>query len=210
DDQLAADKAYQTRSAEHSEEAIARRLLPNLAMSDSMVRKMRVTKQIVPKYPRSSANSRTPNGIVDVLFTVDENGVTRDHVIHYSSSKAIEKAAVNALRQWRYEPTLVQGKPVDVNGVKQRFIFQLEGTTFDQSKIDKAAAEMREKAINGNDTDKLVFAFFIESINSQTHTVMDENPNAWYTDAANSGNAIATYFLGRNLLYGDMCSADST
>ncbi len=54
------------------------------------------------------------------------------------------------------------------------------------------------------------FAYLLEAVPSfaKEYKLVD-NPNQWYTSAATEGNFSASYFLGRNILYGNMCTADS-
>jgi len=50
-------------------------------------------------------------GIVIVEFTVDVDGTVADARI-LRGIPLLEKAALDCVRQWRYEPTLVNGRPV--------------------------------------------------------------------------------------------------
>ncbi|HWZ48822.1 MAG TPA: tetratricopeptide repeat protein, partial [Herbaspirillum sp.] len=83
---------------------------------------------------------------------------------------------------------------------------------FDEGKIKKLMAEMREKAVSGNPSAKYTYAYFLGALPSFTHYTpiadSNENPNKWYLAAANSGSAISSFSLGRNILNGDMCTAD--
>jgi hypothetical protein len=104
----------------------------------------------------------------------------------------------------------VNGKPVDVNGVKMRFKFSMAGTTYREKKITEYINQEREKAAAGTSKDKLTFAYLLETIPSfASDYKLVDNPNEWYTNAANQGSYTASYFLGRNILYGNMCTADS-
>ena len=54
------------------------------------------------------------------------------------------------------------------------------------------------------------FAYVLETIPSRVPNFeLKDNPNEWYISAANQGSSAASYFLGRNILYGDMCTQDT-
>ncbi|QSX40799.1 energy transducer TonB [Shewanella cyperi] len=68
--------------------------------------------QIAPKFPVSVAR-RGKSGWVNISFTIAENGKVRDpKIIDSSGVKAIEEASLLALKDWRYAPKFVDGKPV--------------------------------------------------------------------------------------------------
>jgi protein TonB len=63
---------------------------------------------------------------VTVQFTVDGNGDTRDiRVIEATPPGVFDRAAINAVKHWRYAPPVVNGAPVDVPGVKTLIRFEL-------------------------------------------------------------------------------------
>ena len=79
-----------------------------------------------PAYPARAA-SRGTEGWVDVQFTVAADGSTRDVAVTGSSPAGIfERSVLDAIRDWRYEPRVVAGKPVDQR-VKLRVRFALGG-----------------------------------------------------------------------------------
>jgi TPR repeat protein len=150
------------------------------------------------------------SGFVDAIYTIDKNGITRDHVVAHASSKEFARAALAALRQFQYEPMTINDKPVDVNGIKNRFTFEMSTTQYDKKKLAKIVDEKRAQAKTGSSSDKLGFAYFLESIPSFVEDFqITDNPNEWYVSAATQGSGAASYFLGRNILYGDMCTQDN-
>lgn len=54
------------------------------------------------------------NGVVEVSFTVMPDGTTRDITVTKSLEKSLDAAAVDAVRQWSFEPGAYEGKPVPV------------------------------------------------------------------------------------------------
>ena len=78
-----------------------------------------------PRYP-AAARARRSQGFVEVEFTVTEEGDTEDiSVLRAEPTGVFERAAERAVRRWRFEPHVVDGKPSAVRA-RQRFDFQLE------------------------------------------------------------------------------------
>ena len=77
-----------------------------------------------PKYPASAARAgRTGWAILE--FVVDENGITRNIGIVESSSNAFEKNSIEAVANFRYAPSVKDGKIVPTEGVRIRMEYQL-------------------------------------------------------------------------------------
>lgn len=204
-----AETNYQNLLTEFSDEAINKALTPEFSNAVPLTKRMRVSKKAVPTYPKSML-SNGMTGWVDMIYTVDKDGTTRDHFVYYSSHKAFTKASINAVRMWRYEPMLINGNPVAVNGIKARLKFDFEALEYDKEVIDKLVLEKQQKATTGDAKDKFDFAYYLEALPSFISTYTpSENPNKWYMDAANAGSSAASFFLGQNILYGNMCSADT-
>lgn len=55
---------------------------------------------------------RKAPGQVYVIFVVDERGMVQNPKVQRSSDPIFERAAINAVRQWKFEPGKRQGKPV--------------------------------------------------------------------------------------------------
>jgi protein TonB len=59
----------------------------------------------------AAARKQTP-GSVTVLFVVDQRGRVENPVVQKSSDPALEKAALGAVKQWKFEPGKRNGEPV--------------------------------------------------------------------------------------------------
>jgi len=76
------------------------------------VLKSKLIKQVTPKYPEAAKRQRI-SGMVILIVTVNEEGnvtnirVTRGHDL-------LADAAIEAVKQWEYSPTLFEGKPIPV------------------------------------------------------------------------------------------------
>jgi TonB family protein len=71
-----------------------------------------VIKRVQPKYPQAALASHT-GGAVQIEATVNKDGnVTNLKVL--SGDPILAKAAVDAVRQWRYKPYYLDGEPVEI------------------------------------------------------------------------------------------------
>jgi TonB family protein len=76
------------------------------------IREPRKTKHVVPVYPQGAREARI-QGSVLLDATIDPKGRITDIRI-LKSVPELEPAAVEAVEQWEYTPTLVDGRPVSV------------------------------------------------------------------------------------------------
>ena len=68
---------------------------------------------VAPKYPRS-ARRRNVTGSVDVSFVVGHSGIVSDVLVTNSTPGSVfNQAAIDAVSQWRFEPTIENGQPVE-------------------------------------------------------------------------------------------------
>lgn len=86
---------------------------------------MRRVRVVAPTYPQRALDKGI-EGWVDIEFTVAADGSTRDAVVKAAEpAGTFDRAAVNAVERWRYEPRLVNGAAVDTR-VSARLRFQLK------------------------------------------------------------------------------------
>jgi TonB family protein len=83
----------------------------NLAISQGVTETTLIHK-VLPVYP-SQARTRRLGGAVVLQATIAEDGSTRDLKV-ISGPTLLAEAATEAVRQWRYRPSLLNGKPVAV------------------------------------------------------------------------------------------------
>ncbi|MEI7836450.1 MAG: energy transducer TonB [Planctomycetota bacterium] len=79
-------------------------------MSD-IDQKPRVVFQASPVYP-AEMRGRKVEGVVSVLFVVDETGKVARQRVDKSNNEAFEKPALDAVKQWKFEPAVKGGKRV--------------------------------------------------------------------------------------------------
>jgi len=82
--------------------------------------------RIQPDYP-IQARQKGIEGWVDVQFTVGADGSVRNPIVLDAQPKAIfDRAAVQAVKGWKYNPRIEDGRPVERRDLRVRVRFQLE------------------------------------------------------------------------------------
>ena len=77
--------------------------------------------QVIPVYPQI-AKIAGVSGTVQLLGTISKDGTIRNLQV-ISGNPLLVPAAVDAVRQWIYRPTLLSGEPVEVIApIEVRFI----------------------------------------------------------------------------------------
>jgi TonB family protein len=99
------------------------------ARSDSLeyvpISSLKRTNYVAPRYPRS-AQRRNITGWVDVSFTVNRGGNVIDvGILDSTPGDVFNDAATEAVTQWRFEPLIEDGAPVE-KMVAVRLMFSLE------------------------------------------------------------------------------------
>lgn len=76
-------------------------------------------------YPRR-ALQRGIEGYVVVEFTVTRQGTVRDPVVVQAEPEGIfEQSALDAVMKFKYKPRVIDGEPVEVEGVQNRMTFEM-------------------------------------------------------------------------------------
>jgi protein TonB len=97
-----------------------------LALGGGVDRDATPQVRIQPDYPVQARQKRI-EGWVDVEFTVGVDGSVRDPVVLGSQPKTIfDRAALQAIKGWKYSPRIEDGKPVERRGLRVRIRFTLE------------------------------------------------------------------------------------
>ena len=82
--------------------------------------------RIQPDYP-IQARQKGIEGWVDVKFNVGADGSVRNPVVVNAKPKQIfDRAALQAVKGWKYNPKIEDGRAVERKGLKVRIRFQLE------------------------------------------------------------------------------------
>ena len=81
--------------------------------------------RVTPQYPLR-ASERGIEGWVEVEFTISKLGTVKDpRVINSHPSSIFDRAALKAIRKWKYNPKIEDGEPVERPGIKVRLKFDL-------------------------------------------------------------------------------------
>lgn len=82
---------------------------------------------VTPQYPTRAA-SRGIEGWCQVTFTVTETGGVRDvSVVDAEPAGIFDSSSIRAAERFKFQPRVVDGKPVEVPNVQYVFRYQLEG-----------------------------------------------------------------------------------
>lgn len=76
------------------------------------VMEARLTRRVQPEYPRIAEVTHL-SGTVQLHAIIGTNGTVRGLEV-LSGNQILAQAALEAVRQWRYEPTRLNGQPVEV------------------------------------------------------------------------------------------------
>jgi protein TonB len=69
----------------------------------------RAVYQVSPNYP-ADLRGKKIEGLVTLIFTVDADGKIQDPRVEKSNHPSFERPALEALRKWKFEPALRNGK----------------------------------------------------------------------------------------------------
>jgi TonB family protein len=79
------------------------------------VQAARLINRVQPRYPEIARNERI-SGVVKLHVIIGKDGSVRSLRVQ-SGICSLAMAAMEAVRQWRYQPTLLNGEPVEVDTV---------------------------------------------------------------------------------------------
>lgn len=82
--------------------------------------------KVAPIYPRR-AQTRGISGYCIVEYTVTTSGAIRDpRAVDCQPAGVFDKASVKAATKFKYKPRVVDGEPIEVAGVQNKFTYELE------------------------------------------------------------------------------------
>ncbi len=105
-------------------------------------RKARVIYHVEPRYP-DGARAKGIVGKVVLRFTVNHEGHTEAIQVKQSLDPSLDQAAIEAVREWRFEPAMKNGQVVSMS-MEAEVNFNLYQ---DPKKEDREAQERREKEL---------------------------------------------------------------
>lgn len=82
--------------------------------------------RVEPIYPQR-ASQRGIEGWVELEFTITSAGTVKNPIVTaFEPSSVFNRAALKAIRKWKYNPKVEDGKAVERGGVTVRLTFQLD------------------------------------------------------------------------------------
>jgi len=82
--------------------------------------------KVAPIYPRR-AQTRGITGYCIVEYTVTKSGSIRDPIaVDCDPPGVFDRASVKASEKFKYKPRVVDGEPIEVAGVRNKFTYELE------------------------------------------------------------------------------------
>jgi protein TonB len=78
----------------------------------SDVQSAKIIRKIVPQYPALARQARI-SGVVKLMGIIAKDGTVQQLQV-ISGHPLLQKAALDAVSQWLYQPTILNGKPVEV------------------------------------------------------------------------------------------------
>jgi protein TonB len=85
---------------------------PKKITVSSGVMASKIINQVEPMYPPIAKAARI-SGTVELAATIGKDGTIQNlHVV--SGPPMLQQSALDAVRRWRYKPTVLDGVPVDV------------------------------------------------------------------------------------------------
>lgn len=82
--------------------------------------------RVQPQYPLRAAENGT-EGWVEVQFTISPTGTVKDPLVLNSKPGTVfNRAAIKAIRKWKYNPKIEDGVAIERPGVKVRLTFKLD------------------------------------------------------------------------------------
>lgn len=214
-EKIAAGERIAVLEKTYGQEAIERNLLPSesVELNEGFV-EARLKSRTAPKYPQLMAE-KSAMGIVDIQYIVEKDGTTRNHTILGATNNYFKRAALDAIKQDKFEPATINGHPVQEYGRKMRYNFLMAGSKMDMDKVMEFVEPVKSDALVGGGREKYAYAHALSMVNSFGSSLKGfegdllDNQNKWYVKSAQDGFAFAKYELGRLITYGQQCSADS-
>jgi len=91
----------------------------------TVTREPELIKRTAPEYPEDAVQKGI-EGAVDLAFVVSPKGDVNDvTVVHSEPSTIFNRAAIAAVRHWKYQPRTVNGVPVEAH-IQLRVTFKLD------------------------------------------------------------------------------------
>jgi TonB family protein len=114
---------------------------------------LKIIQTTEPEYPPNMETLLQRRGEVRLVINVDADGHLVDWLVTSYTHPAFATAAVDALKEWRYEPARIAGEPV---GTRAALVlnFQVKGQVISLNSIDAIASQF-SSALGERRTDRV-------------------------------------------------------
>jgi len=150
------------------------------AANQQLDRKAKLIHKVEPQYP-DDARARGIEGTVRLGMTVDHDGLPQNIQVKKSLDPSLDKAAIEAVRQWRFEPALKDGQPVSMWVEVEVFFSPDAGRMAEQTEerirnqenalLDRARSQQQELEERTKAQDKEAY----ERANTQYRELLDRS-----------------------------------
>lgn len=103
----------------------------------------RIIRTIEPVFPETLLPTHRRGGKVDVLVRIDGAGRLTDWLVTRFTAAPFAAAAVEAVRQWKYEPAVLAGEPVPIC-LELHFSFEVKGVVVSVSPSEALEASFND------------------------------------------------------------------
>lgn len=94
-----------------ADQPTAKPVLQQMKVSQGVAQGL-IIKRVAPEYPRNAMTMRI-EGAVELVATISKDGDIKDVKVLKGDSQ-LSRAAVQAVKQWKYKPYLLNGEPVEI------------------------------------------------------------------------------------------------
>ncbi len=107
------ESAQQKEANENSPSQMAQPFAPNRIRVKGEVAEANLIRKVQPVYP-AAAKAAHVQGTVLLQMVILKDGTPGEITVTSSPSNDLSQASIDAVRQWRYRPILLNGQPVEV------------------------------------------------------------------------------------------------
>ncbi len=114
---------------------------------------LKIIQTTEPDFPPDTETLLLRRGEARVVINVDADGHLVDWLVTSYTHPNFATAAINALKEWRYEPARIAGEPVGTRA-SLAFNFQVKGQVISLSGVDALASQF-SSALGDHRTDRV-------------------------------------------------------
>ncbi len=106
-------RSKETARLKISQQPIRQPLNPERLRVGGILAESNLINKVQPVYP-APAKAAGVEGTVDMEVAISKDGVPEEIRVISSPSDDLTQSALEAVRQWRYRPTLLNGAPIEI------------------------------------------------------------------------------------------------